>query len=148
MAKRLPIKGLLKIAKSKLKDIKIEDLKQYGRHFSEASFQEKILAVGKLAGEAVLLPLLKGFYVLKSKTTKAGEKAMIIGALGYFIFPMDIIPDFLPAILGFGDDLMVISFVLAKIQSNITPEIEEKARLAYERIVGKRITENKVFEAR
>ena len=146
MGKRIPIKGLLRMAKSKMKEITLEDIKRYGRHFSEASFRDKLGAVGKLIGETVLLPVLRAYYVLTSETTKKGEKAMILGALGYFIVPLDFIPDFLPAILGFGDDLMVITFVLAKIQKNLTPEIEEKAKAAFRKIAGRAVTGNQVFE--
>lgn len=128
----------MKIAKSKLKEIKLADVQRYGKHFSEASFQDKLRAVGKLLGENILMPILKAYYVLMSPTTKGGEKAMLIGALGYFILPFDLVPDFLAGLLGFGDDLMVISFVLAKVQQNITPEIEEKASNAFRKILGEK----------
>ena len=139
MARKLPVKGLLKMAKSKLKEIKIEDLKSYCKYFSEASFADKLRAVGGLLGKNILLPVLKAYYVLRSPTTKASEKAMLMGALGYFILPVDFLPDFLAGLIGFGDDLMVISFVLGKIHNNITPEIEEKAEAAYAKIVGPKI---------
>lgn len=141
MGRRVPVLGLLKIAKSKLGEIRIEDIRRYGKHFSEASFRDKLRAVGKLLGENTLLPILKGYYVLTSPTTKAGEKALLIGALGYFILPFDFVPDFLAGLLGFGDDLMVITFVLAKVQNNITPEIEEKAERMMRKILGERTAE-------
>lgn len=136
MAKRIPLKGLLEIADSKLKKMKISDLRKYGKHFSEASLSDKLKAVGHLLGENILLPMLQGYYVLISPTTKSGEKAMLIGSLGYFILPFDLIPDFLLGVLGYSDDLVVISFVLAKIKKNITPEIEERALRAYRRLIG------------
>ena len=53
-------------------------------------------------------------------------KLAIYGALGYFILPIDAIPDFLP--LGFSDDAaaLVPAFMLAS--AYITPEIEEMAK--------------------
>ena len=139
MARKLPIKGILKLAKGKLKEIKISDVRAYCKHFSEASFADKLREVGKLLGRNILLPVLKAYYVLQSPTTKASEKAMLIGALGYFILPVDFLPDFLAGLIGFGDDLMVVSYVLAKVHNNITPEIEEKAEAAYHKIVGDKI---------
>lgn len=146
MGRRVPVLGLLKIAKSKLGEIRLEDIRRYGKHFSEASFRDKLRAVGKLLGENILLPILKGYYVLASPTTKAGEKAMLIGALGYFILPFDFVPDFLAGLLGFGDDLMVITFVLAKVQNNVTPEIEEKAERVMRKILGERTAEIDLFD--
>ena len=141
MGRKIPVLGLMKIAKSKLGEIRVEDIKRYGKHFSEASFRDKLRAVGKLLGEVILLPILKGYYVLISPTTKAGEKALLLGALGYFILPFDFIPDFLAGLLGFGDDLMVITYALTKVQNNLTPEIEEKAKRTMRKILGKRTAE-------
>lgn len=146
MGRRVPVLGLLEIAKSKLGEIRLEDIRRYGKHFSEASFRDKLRAVGKLLGENILLPILKGYYVLASPTTKAGEKAMLIGALGYFILPFDFVPDFLAGLLGFGDDLMVITFVLAKVQNNVTPEIEEKAERVMRKILGERTTDIELID--
>lgn len=36
------------------------------------------------------------YALLKSSSTPAWAKAAIIGALGYFICPLDAVPDFLP----------------------------------------------------
>ena len=146
MGKRVPIRGLYRLAKGKLAEITAQDLKRYGKHFSEASFRDKIGAVGKLLGETILLPILRAYYVITSPDTKKGEKAMIIGALGYFILPLDFLPDFLPALLGFGDDLMVITFVLAKVKKNLTPEIEERAQDAFRKIMGREVAENDLLE--
>ncbi len=43
----------------------------------------------------------------------------IAGALAYVIFPIDIIPDFIPGV-GFIDDVFVVGFVM----KNISEEIE------------------------
>lgn len=41
------------------------------------------------------------------------DKAIIIGALGYLISPLDVIPDAIP-IAGLGDDVAVLLYVLRK----------------------------------
>ena len=52
---------------------------------------------------------------------------MIIGALGYMISPLDVIPDAIP-IAGLTDDLAVLLFVLKKVWTDIDPEIQQKAK--------------------
>lgn len=56
-----------------------------------------------------------------------GSKATIIGALGYFITPIDLIADPIPG-TGYGDDLSAIIAALGVISVFITPETKIKAR--------------------
>ena len=51
----------------------------------------------------------------------------MLGALGYFILPLDIIPDVILG-LGFTDDLAALAWALFTLKKYITPEIERKAR--------------------
>ncbi len=53
-------------------------------------------------------------------------KTVIIGALGYLIFPLDAIPDFIP-VLGLTDDLGVLAAVIATLELSIPPGAREKA---------------------
>ena len=57
--------------------------------------------------------------------TKA-DKSKIYGALGYFILPLDILPDFIP-LAGFTDDLTAVIWALHTVWKNITPEIKAQA---------------------
>ena len=52
---------------------------------------------------------------------------MIIGALGYMISPLDVIPDAIP-IAGLTDDLAVLLFVLKKVWTDVDPDIKQKAK--------------------
>ena len=52
---------------------------------------------------------------------------MIIGALGYLISPLDVIPDAIP-IAGLGDDLTVLVFVLGKIWTSVDDDVKAKAK--------------------
>lgn len=54
------------------------------------------------------------------------DKAIIVGALGYLISPLDVVPDAIP-IIGLGDDLAVLLYVLNKV-GNVSEEIKEKAK--------------------
>jgi uncharacterized membrane protein YkvA (DUF1232 family) len=52
---------------------------------------------------------------------------MIIGALGYMISPLDVLPDAIP-IVGLTDDLAVLVYVLKKVWTEVDPDIQEKAK--------------------
>jgi uncharacterized membrane protein YkvA (DUF1232 family) len=52
---------------------------------------------------------------------------MIIGALGYFILPLDIIPDVVP-VLGYTDDIAALAGVLVAVVKCVSPEIKEQAK--------------------
>ena len=55
-----------------------------------------------------------------------GNKAIIMGALGYLILPIDLIPDVV-SVLGLADDAAAIKLAYDTIKASITPEIERKA---------------------
>ena len=67
------------------------------------------------------------YYTLQSDKVSKTDKAIIIGALGYMISPLDVIPDAIP-IVGLTDDLGVLIYVLKKIWNNVDNEIKLKAR--------------------
>lgn len=47
--------------------------------------------------------------------------------LGYFILPFDLVPESVLPIIGFTDDVAVMTFVLKMVKDSITPEIRRKA---------------------
>jgi len=67
------------------------------------------------------------YYTLMSPDVSVGNKTIIIGALGYFILPIDIIPDFIP-VLGFTDDLAALKLAFDAVRASVTPDIENQAR--------------------
>ena len=46
--------------------------------------------------------------------------------LGYFILPIDLIPDGIP-VVGFTDDLAALVYALRTIWVNVTPDVEQQA---------------------
>ena len=58
--------------------------------------------------------------------TPAKYKAVIAGALGYFILPIDLIPDFIP-IAGYTDDLAALVWGVYCVIKSITPEVKAQA---------------------
>ena len=70
---------------------------------------------------------LAGFYCAFDPETPTRAKAILLGALAYFILPIDLIPDLLP-LLGFSDDAAVIAAAIAALSSHIKPRHREAAR--------------------
>ncbi len=99
----------------------------YANKFSQADFVEKIARIAKRAGAKLVYAALILYYTLQSDKISTANKAMIIGALGYMISPLDVVPDAIP-IAGLTDDLAVLLFVLKKVWTDIDPEIQEKAK--------------------
>ena len=87
----------------------------------------QIANIAKRAGAKLVYAALILYYTLQSDKVSAANKAMIIGALGYMISPLDVIPDAIP-IAGLTDDLAVLLFVLKKVWTDVDPDIQQKAK--------------------
>jgi uncharacterized membrane protein YkvA (DUF1232 family) len=107
--------------------MELPDFMSYANKFSQTDFVEKIASIAKRAGAKLVYAALILYYTLQSDKISTANKAMIIGALGYMISPLDVIPDAIP-IAGLTDDLAVLLFVLKKVWTDIDPEIQQKAK--------------------
>ena len=107
--------------------MELPDFMNYANKFSRKDCVEKIARIAKGAGAKLVYAALILYYTLQSDKVSATNKAMIIGALGYLISPLDVVPDAIP-IAGLADDLGVLVFVLKKVWTDIDPEIQVKAR--------------------
>lgn len=106
--------------------MELPDFMKYANRFSANDFVDKISRIAKRAGAKLIYAALILYYTLQSDKVSKTDKAIIIGALGYMISPLDVIPDAIP-IAGLSDDLAVLLFVLKKVWTNIEPDIKEKA---------------------
>ena len=107
--------------------MELPDFMSYASKFSQTDFVEKISKIAKRAGAKLVYAALILYYTLQSDKVSTANKAMIIGALGYMISPLDVIPDAIP-IAGLSDDLAVLLFVLKKVWTDIDPDIQTKAK--------------------
>jgi uncharacterized membrane protein YkvA (DUF1232 family) len=107
--------------------MELPDYMKFSDKFSQSDFVEKIARIAKRAGSKLVYAALILYYTLQSDKVSATNKAMIIGALGYLISPLDVIPDAIP-IAGLSDDLAVLLFVLKKVWVDVDPDIQAKAR--------------------
>lgn len=103
-----------------------KNIEKYGKHYSETGLFAKIRKVCRKAGMRSVYYVLLLYYVLADEKTSWKHKGIIIGALGYFILPFDLTPDFIP-IAGFTDDLAAITACIKAVYDNITPAIKTKA---------------------
>ena len=107
--------------------MELPDFMNYASKFSQKDFTEKISRIAKRAGAKLVYAALILYYTLQSDKVSKKDKAIIIGALGYMISPLDVIPDAIP-IAGLTDDLAVLLYVLKRVWTDIDPEIEGQAK--------------------
>lgn len=104
----------------------LPDFMKYKDKFSNNGFIDKISHVAKRAGAKLVYVALILYYTLQSDKVSVKDKAVIIGALGYLISPLDVLPDAFP-IVGLTDDLTVLMFVLHKVWGDVSDDIKQKA---------------------
>lgn len=85
----------------------------------------------KLARVAAQIPfaedLLAAYYCAFDRATPLPVKATLIGAIAYFVLPVDAIPDVLP-VIGFTDDAAVLATAIKLVAGHITPAHRQTAR--------------------
>lgn len=105
----------------------LSDYLAYQQYFNPNAMWEKIADVAKKAGVKVVYGVLLLYYVAIDPNTSTADKAKIYGAIGYFILPLDLVPDAIPMV-GYTDDLAAITWALKAVWDNVTPDIHAKAR--------------------
>lgn len=100
---------------------------EYTKAYSDESFWDKVQKLALSAGIKVIYAGLLLFYALKEPATPAWAKGVIVGALGYFISPIDAIPDIVP-VAGYTDDLGVLLLALATVAMYINDNVKLQAR--------------------
>ena len=98
----------------------------YAQDYSPSKLLDKLGKVAKKAGVKVVYAVLLLYYALLDGNVPTKDKAIVIGALGYFILPLDFIPDVLGP-MGYTDDMGALILALKTIWDNITPLIKEQA---------------------
>lgn len=101
----------------------MSDSKDYQENFSDDGFWNKAVKYAKKAGKEVIEKALWLYYAAQNPATPAWAKGIIYGALGYFILPIDAIPDVMPGI-GYGDDLGVIGAAIASVSMYINDDVK------------------------
>ena len=95
--------------------------------YSETRFWDKLKRYAKVAGSEVIEKALWLFYAAQRPETPAWAKAVIYGALAYFILPADAIPDMVPMV-GFTDDLGALAAAIGMVSLYISDDVKDKTR--------------------
>ena len=77
--------------------------------------------------------LFAAYYCAFDRQTPLQVKATLVGAIAYFVLPIDAIPDVLP-VLGFTDDAAVLATALKLVGDHIMPAHRDAARNALDRL--------------
>ena len=93
----------------------------FDRYFVEASFWGKIKDVITKISRESLKQVLTLYFCLGDSDTPVWAKGIILGTLGYFIFPADLVPDLIPD-AGYTDDIGALSSATAAVAMYIKPE--------------------------
>lgn len=115
--------------------IKVEDKiiiqkvveRKYEKFYEEHKFFKKIKALAFKGSEKILYISFILYEVLISEGTPPSIKTSIISGLGYFICPIDLIPDMIVGV-GLSDDLGALMVSIKLCEAYITDEIKEKAK--------------------
>ncbi|MBP6563812.1 MAG: DUF1232 domain-containing protein [Neisseriaceae bacterium] len=111
------------------------DRTAYEAHYEAGRFWRKVQKYAKVAGVGVLTPALKLYYAAQDSDTPKWARVAMLGALGYFISPLDGVPDIVP-IVGYGDDLGVLLAALATTAAYIKEAHVLKAHALIEKWFG------------
>ena len=76
--------------------------------------------------------VVASYYAMLDPQTPRAARLTLIGALAYFVMPIDMIPDFIIS-LGFVDDASVLTAAIAAVGSSIKPEHRRAAKRALEK---------------
>lgn len=101
-------------------------MKSMSGEFTDEGFWDKVKHFALAAGREVIEKALWLYYALQKPETPAWAKAVITGALAYFILPMDAIPDVIP-VAGYTDDLGALASALGMVALYITADVKQQA---------------------
>jgi len=106
----------------------------YEDQYNESKFWKKLFKAVRLTGVGLIEKALVLYYSAKDEATPKWAKSVIFGALGYFVFPLDAIPDVIP-VAGYTDDLSVLAAALTTVIVYIKEDHKQKARSKVENLL-------------
>ncbi len=119
-------------------DINQTDVEKYGKNYSDEGLWNKIKGVAKKVGANLIYDVLQLFYVAKNPNVPMKIRAAMVAPLGYFISPVDLIPDLVP-VVGYSDDAAVIAMAIGIAHLYINDEIRQNAKNKMVAFFGKDI---------
>jgi len=120
------------------------DYEAYSNTYTEKKLFEKIRKFSLKTGKKLVYVVLLLYYTLQKENIPLKAKGVILGALGYFISPLDVIPDFIP-VLGYTDDFGALMMALAVVSMYIDENVKNKAKARLESWFGE-VSESELDE--
>jgi len=99
----------------------------FGKEYRETSFWRKITKYAKKIGKNAAEKVLILYFCAGDSDTPKWVKRAIIAVLGYFIIPLDAIPDFIPP-AGLTDDMALIVVALGWVAVHVKDEHKKRAQ--------------------
>ncbi|MAS10260.1 DUF1232 domain-containing protein [Endozoicomonas sp. G2_2] len=102
-----------------------EQVRDYATQYSDTRFWTKVSRVARRAGYELLEKALWLHYAAQRPETPRWARVTAYGALGYFILPMDAVPDWL---FGFGltDDLGALTLSVVALSQYINDDVRRR----------------------
>lgn len=120
------------------KDGKLEQMIEgKEQHFSNQRFLNKVKKYGVKLGFTGLHGGATLYVALKGSSMPKSDKMVILGALGYFILPFDVVADLLP-VIGLSDDLFLLTAALTKVSMRIDDDMKQEAHVLLKNMFGNR----------
>ena len=104
----------------------VSALKKYAENYDEKKMWSKIKDFFFEAGINLVIKVVQLWYVLQKPEVSVHMKVAIMGAIAYFVMPVDFILDVLPG--GYQDDLLAVTLTLFAAEEYIDDEVRRKAR--------------------
>ena len=82
--------------------------------------------------------LLVVHYCAFDRETPVQVKAVLLGAIAYFVLPFDFIPDYIP-LVGYTDDAAVLAAAIKLVTAHITPTQRDAARQTLAQLRGEKV---------
>lgn len=93
----------------------------------EMTFWRKVKRSAKKLGEEIAVTGIKSWLAMTDSQTSVRHKAILGGALAYFVLPVDMVPDVLAGV-GFTDDMAAMTLAANSVGTAITEQHEQTAR--------------------
>ena len=101
----------------------------------EESFTQKLKKFAGRLGREAAEKLVAMYYCMLDPDTPGGAKATIVGAVAYFVLPLDLIPDVLLGV-GYTDDVAAIGMAFTTVVKSIKPEHLQAAKAQVAKLFG------------
>lgn len=106
-----------------------------GNWYSAPNLWRKVSRCALVAGRKTVLTAITLYHCLRDKETPAWAKGVIVGALGYLVLPVDMVPDIIPG-AGYGDDWAALVAALGTVAIYVKDIHKVKAAAQTEKIFG------------